>query len=662
MCDDSHPYLSGNFAPVQRSLPLTPCSWEGEIPADLAGGQYVRNGGNPLSNGDLQREAHWFDGDGMLSGVLFRRGGGNTGTTEVRPEFANQFLVTDVAAFARGSRFVRRPLLPSIAMLLNPCTTALAFVLTVLRTMLLVLLSRLPASPWPVRKISVANTAVLYHDGRALATCASGPPLRVALPSLDTIGWFNGRAAENEPERGGDTRAGFGGSGALSFMRSWTTAHPRVDHVTDELIAFHSVSVKPYVQYSVVPPAKSSAPARFNLAVPGVASPKMMHDFGVSHGHTIIMDLPLGLDPLNFARGAPVVSYDAAAKARFGVFPRHRPRDVHWFETNPCCIFHAANCWDDDAAADNKNPAGGSTTAVNLLACRLTSASLIFSLGNLPVPAAAPAPPEYAEEEQCRLYYYRFKKEPYTFTTPKIAQQWALSAIAFEFPTVSPLHQMADARYVYGCSTKWTPYSIALGKPAKIDVLAKIDTRALIARGMAHPPQAVKGCVDARTVPEILAAPIKINDDRDAIQLFDMPAGWFAQEPRFVPRAHHHHDGDEDDHDGDEDDGWLLTYVFDESQLDACGRCPDDDHGGAASELWIIDARSMRTVVARVRLPQRVPYGFHGAWFSERDIAAQRPFDRVREMPEAAAAASPGDADAGGAGVAPWMGLGRWLG
>lgn len=272
----------------------------------------------------------------MLSGVLFRRGGGNTGTTEVRPEFANQFLVTDVAAFARGSRFVRRPLLPSIAMLLNPCTTVLAFVLSMLRTMLLVLLSRLPASPWPLRKISVANTAVLYHDGRALATCASGPPLRVALPSLETIGWFNGRAAENEPERGGDTRAGFGGSGAVSFMRSWTTAHLRVNPITDELITFHPVSIKPYVQNSIVPPAKSSAPAPFNLAVPGVASPKIMHDFGVSHGHTVIMDLPLGLGPFNFARGAPVVSYDAAAKARFGVFPRHRPQDVRWLETNPC--------------------------------------------------------------------------------------------------------------------------------------------------------------------------------------------------------------------------------------------------------------------------------------------------------------------------------------
>ena len=191
-------YLSGNFAPIQKTLPLTPCAHVGTIPPDLAGGQYVRNGGNPVSNADLGRAAHWFDGDGMLSGVLFRRVGGEGRPAAIRPEFVNQFVVTDVYAYARGSRWVRRPVLPSIATLVNPCTSALAIVLAVLRTLVFVLLSRLPGSPRRIAKISVANTNLLYHDGRALATCESGPPMRVALPALRTVGWFDGRRAENE--------------------------------------------------------------------------------------------------------------------------------------------------------------------------------------------------------------------------------------------------------------------------------------------------------------------------------------------------------------------------------------------------------------------------------------------------------------------------------
>ncbi|KAM3464619.1 hypothetical protein MY5147_009457 [Beauveria neobassiana] len=52
--------------------------------------------------------------------------------------------------------------------------------------LLLIIISRLPGSPQPIKKISVANTALLYHDGRALATGETGPPMRVLLPSLDT--------------------------------------------------------------------------------------------------------------------------------------------------------------------------------------------------------------------------------------------------------------------------------------------------------------------------------------------------------------------------------------------------------------------------------------------------------------------------------------------
>ncbi|KAF3886603.1 MULTISPECIES: carotenoid oxygenase family protein [Nostocales] len=56
-----------------------------------------------------------------------------------------------------------------------------------------------------------------------------------------------------------------------------------------------------------------------------------------------------------------------------------------------------------------------------------------------------------------------------------------------------------------------------------------------------------------------------------------------------------------------EDDGWLVTFVYDTSE--------------DASELVIVDAQDMTgKPVARVLLPQRVPYGFHGAWISEEHL------------------------------------------
>lgn len=53
----------------------------------------------------------------------------------------------------------------------------------------------------------------------------------------------------------------------------------------------------------------------------------------------------------------------------------------------------------------------------------------------------------------------------------------------------------------------------------------------------------------------------------------------------------------------DEDDGWLITFVYDTSTQ--------------TSELVIVNAQDITyQPVARVLIPQRVPYGFHGTWIT----------------------------------------------
>jgi len=75
---------------------------------------------------------------------------------------------------------------------------------------------------------------------------------------------------------------------------------------------------------------------------------------------------------------------------------------------------------------------------------------------------------------------------------------------------------------------------------------------------------------------------------------FDLGNGRHGAEPYFVPRAGA----------SVEDDGYLLTFVFDES--------------ARTSELVVLDARDAgRPPIASVHLPARVPYGFHGAWIPD---------------------------------------------
>ncbi|KEF57985.1 uncharacterized protein A1O9_05908 [Exophiala aquamarina CBS 119918] len=607
-----HPYLSGNFAPIQQVQPLTPCQFSGTIPEELWGGEYVRNGGNPVSNEDLGRDAHWFDGDGMLSGVSFTRTHGG-----VQPEFVNQYILTDVYLSSITSRHLRTPILPSIATLVNPLASFFKIFIVVFRTILLVILSRLPGSLQALERISVANTGILFHDGRALATCESGPPMRVSLPGLETIGWYNGKRAEGE--YGGEHGSGFGGDGLTGFMKEWTTAHPRVDLRSGEMILFHSTFIPPYIHYSIIPATRSptSPPTPFetptrllNAPILGISSAKMMHDFGVSSNHTVIMDLPLSLDPLNLMKNRPTVSYNPSVKSRFGVFPRHQPDLVRWFTTDPCCIFHTANTWDDQAMDGLTGQL--TTLAVNMLTCRLTSASLVFSAGDI----AAPQPTIMEagrEEEQCRLYYYQFSLAD--AHRNEINYQFGLSAVPFEFPSTREDKAMGKSKFIYGCSTSEGSFGAALGRAVKIDCLAKIDAETLINRGMKDPSLCpVTGCVDTRSVREVLES----NSDDDPIMIFQLPPGWFAQEPRFVPRKDAQR----------EDDGWLLTYVFDESQLDSSGECLPN----AKSELWIIDARDMKTIVGRVELTQRVSYGLHGVFFSEHQVMSQRSVETIRAL------------------------------
>ena len=53
-----------------------------------------------------------------------------------------------------------------------------------------------------------------------------------------------------------------------------------------------------------------------------------------------------------------------------------------------------------------------------------------------------------------------------------------------------------------------------------------------------------------------------------------------------------------------EDDGWLLCTVFDE--------------GAGSSEVAVLDARDVAAgPIARVRVPRRMPFGFHANWFAD---------------------------------------------
>lgn len=79
----------------------------------------------------------------------------------------------------------------------------------------------------------------------------------------------------------------------------------------------------------------------------------------------------------------------------------------------------------------------------------------------------------------------------------------------------------------------------------------------------------------------------------------DFGPGRYPGEFVFVPAAP----------DSAEDEGWLMGLVIDEA--------------GETTELVILDARAFEAPpVARVRIPHRIPPGFHGNWIPEASLTA----------------------------------------
>ena len=92
---------------------------------------------------------------------------------------------------------------------------------------------------------------------------------------------------------------------------------------------------------------------------------------------------------------------------------------------------------------------------------------------------------------------------------------------------------------------------------------------------------------------------IKYDFSSGKSETHEFGRGRYGGEAVFVPRPDA----------TSEDDGWLIAFVHDENS--------------GNSELVVVNAQDMSgEPAARLLIPQRVPYGFHGMWVSEEQLNA----------------------------------------
>jgi carotenoid cleavage dioxygenase-like enzyme len=348
------------------------------------------------------------------------------------------------------------------------------------------------------------NTAVVAHAGRILALEEGHQPWEIDA-ELGTVGLCD-----------------FDGT-----LRTSLTAHPKVDPVTGELLAFTYTNIggpNPlYLRFDATGRLVSSE----HIATPGLP---MMHDFAVTEQHVVFLDLPVCFSFAGVEAGDAIpFRWDPDYGARLGVLPRTGPgADVRWFEIDPCYVFHTVNAH-DVAAADGS----GRVERIVLDACRMG-------------PTWVAGPDDFAPPGN--LTRWTIDLTAGTVHEERIDDRGA------DFPRV-------DDRLV--------------GRPARWAWLAGFGDGT--------------GSGSVETGRSIYRYDLHTGD----VVAARFPHGGVG-EPVFAPAGPG----------AAEDEGWVLAYVHDES--------------AGATDFVVLDASAPGDgPVARIRLPQRVPYGAHGAWIPD---------------------------------------------
>jgi carotenoid cleavage dioxygenase-like enzyme len=281
-------FLEGSFAPVAEEITAFDLPVTGRVPAELTG-RYLRNGPNPMGLDDpaarwpsatqapSAASYHWFLGPGMVHGVRLRDG---------RAEwYRNRWVRSRLRAESLGERW--------------------------------------PAGPVHADMDFAANTHIIRHAGRYLATVEAGPLPYELSAELDTLG----------PCDFGKTLPG-------GFA-----AHTKPDRRTGELHAIAYFWGWDYVQHVIIG-TDGQVSRTANIAV---ADGPMMHDFALTGNYVVLFDLPVtfSMDAVSAGSQMPYV-WNPDHQARVGLLPRGgSPGEVRWIGVDPCWVYHTLNAYDD---------------------------------------------------------------------------------------------------------------------------------------------------------------------------------------------------------------------------------------------------------------------------------------------------------------------------
>ncbi|CDP16200.1 unnamed protein product [Coffea canephora] len=351
------------------------------------------------------------------------------------------------------------------------------------------------------------------------------------------------------------------------------TSHPKKVLSTGELVVFGVSAQRPHMKLGVLSADGRKMKHQVDL---GLKRCTLCHDMGVTERYyNVIMDFPLTIDmnrlmtgDMNrLMTGGPLIRYETEGYARIGVMPRYGDaKSIRWFEVEACAALHMINCFEDG-------------DEIVVMACR--------ARGSI-IPG-----PEFGSNK-FEWFSRGFKHIRSVDTSQKDLQDGAFFSRVYEWRLNIESGEV-KGRYLTG-----TEFSMEFpvinekftGVKNKYGYTQVVDSTASSNSGMA------KYGGLAKLYFEDKAFDLSLLDyqpeESMKVERHKFQENTFCSGATFVPNSV----GVE------EDDGWIIAFVHNERT-------------NISQASYITFTKKFASEpIAKITLPSRVPYGFHGAFLA----------------------------------------------